>query len=253
MKRIFCILMLLALLLAAMCAPISTASAATTYTVKTTASVNLRTGPGLDYSKITSVSSGKSFSYLGISRFDSRGMGWHKVSYNGSSAWISWAYSNLLKNGSAISEDRAVRATAALNVRSGAGTGYSKITTVSNGTNMVYLGETASVSGTTWYKVSCSAGIGWVSGAYSKLVNTPDVKPVSGSTGSSSSSTVRTTGSVWLRTGPGLGYSKITSVSSGTTLTYQNSSSVDSRGVRWYKVSYNGSSAWVSSRYAKLV
>ena len=149
MKRILCLTLMLALVLSAVLAP-TAALAASSYTVRTTASVNLRKGPGLGYGKITSLKSGKTLSYAGVSQFDSRGMGWHKVYYNGSAAWISWAYSNLLANGSAISEDRAVRASAALNVRSGAGTNYSKITTVSNGANMVYLGETATVGGTVW-------------------------------------------------------------------------------------------------------
>ena len=104
----FCLAVMLALVLTAVLAP-TAALAATTYTVRTTASVNLRKGPGLDYAKITSVSSGRNFTYTGVSRFDSRGQGWHQVSYNGGTAWISWAYSNLQKNGSAISEDRAVQ------------------------------------------------------------------------------------------------------------------------------------------------
>ena len=57
---------------------------------------------------------------------------------------------------------------------------------------------------------------------------------------------------MWLRSGPGLGYSKVTTVKKGTNLTYRGSSSVDNRGVRWYNVTYNGSSAWISSRYSKL-
>ena len=256
MKRILCLTLMLALVLSAVLAP-TAALAASSYTVRTTASVNLRKGPGLGSGKITSLPRGKTLSYAGVSQFDSRGMGWHKVYYNGSAAWISWAYSNLLANGSAISEDRAVRASAALNVRSGAGTNYSKITTVSNGTNMVYLGETATVGGTVWYKVTTSAGIGWVSGAYSRLVATPDVKPVSGASGSSSSGSSYTKvyvsgGSVWLRSGPSLNYSRVAVVYEGTNLNYRGSSSVDNRGVRWYNVTYNGQSVWISSRYAKL-
>ena len=134
-----------------------------------------------------------------------------------------------------------MRATAALNVRSGAGTNYMKITTVSNGTNMVYLGETATVGGTVWYKVTTSAGIGWVSGLYSRLVTTPDVKPVTGASGSSSSGSSYTKvyvsgGSVWLRSGPSLNYSRVAVVYEGTNLNYRGSSSVDGRGVRWYNV-----------------
>ena len=255
MKRILCLTLMLALVLSALLAP-TAAFAASNYSVRTTASVNLRKGPGLGYGKITSLKSGRTLSYAGVSQFDSRGMGWHKVYYNGSTAWISWAYSNLQANGKAISESRAVRATAALNVRTGAGTGNARITTVANGTNMIYLGETATVGGSTWYKVTTSAGIGWVSGAYSRLVSTPDVKPVS-SSGSSSGSTTGTKvyvsgGSVWLRTGPGLGYKSVTTVHEGQNLNYRGSSSVDDRGVRWYNVTYNGQSVWISSRYAQL-
>ncbi|MBR1561383.1 MAG: SH3 domain-containing protein, partial [Clostridia bacterium] len=64
--------------------------------------------------------------------------------------------------------------------------------------------------------------------------------------------TVRTTGNVWLRKGPGLSYSKITSVGSGTKLEYQGKTSTDDRGVKWYYVKYKGKKCWVSSRYSKL-
>jgi uncharacterized protein YgiM (DUF1202 family) len=211
------------------------------YTVKATASVNLRTGPGLGYEKITSVSSGKTFTYTGVSQFDSRGIAWHRVSYNDSTAWISWKYSNLLHNGSAISESKCVMATASLNVRKGAGISYEKLTTVSSGKKLVYLGESAVVGGRTWYKVSCSQGIGWISSAYSKLVSPT----------SSTTQCVTTTGSVYLRKGPGLGYEIITSASEGKTFEYL-SSSTDSRGVKWYKVTYGSGTAWISSKYSKI-
>lgn len=64
---------------------------------------------------------------------------------------------------------------------------------------------------------------------------------------------VKTTGNVWMRKGPGLGYDQITSFSSGKTLTYEGESSVDDRGVTWYKVSSGKHTGWVSSRYSKLV
>lgn len=55
-----------------------------------------------------------------------------------------------------------------------------------------------------------------------------------------------------VRTGPGLGYASIGSVNSGSTLTYMNESSRDSRGVTWYKVSFRSNYGWVSSVYATL-
>ncbi len=63
------------------------------------------------------------------------------------------------------------------------------------------------------------------------------------------SGTVWTTGNVNMRTGPGLGYSSIRSLSAGKQLDFDDTS-VDGRGVKWYHISYKGRSGWVSSRYA---
>lgn len=65
-----------------------------------------------------------------------------------------------------------------LNVRSGAGTGYSKTGTVSYGDSLTILSETADSSGAKWYKISCGNVTGYVSAAYVQLTS-------SGSQGSS--------------------------------------------------------------------
>lgn len=65
-----------------------------------------------------------------------------------------------------------------LNVRSGAGTGYSKTGTVSYGDSLAILSETTDSSGAKWYKISCGNLTGYVSAAYVQLIS-------SGSHGSS--------------------------------------------------------------------
>ena len=65
-----------------------------------------------------------------------------------------------------------------LNVRSGAGTGYSKTGTVSYGDSLAILSETTDSSGAKWYKISCGSVTGYVSAAYVQLTS-------SGSQGSS--------------------------------------------------------------------
>lgn len=65
-----------------------------------------------------------------------------------------------------------------LNVRSGAGTGYSKTGTVSYGDSLTILSETTDSSGAKWYKISCGNLTGYVSVAYVQLTS-------SGSQGSS--------------------------------------------------------------------
>ena len=54
----------------------------------------------------------------------------------------------------------------------------------------------------------------------------------------------------WVRTGPGLGYKIVDKIYVGNTYSC-SSIKVDSRGVAWYKVRYNGKSGWVSSQHAK--
>lgn len=58
-----------------------------------------------------------------------------------------------------------------LNVRSGAGTGYSKTDTVSYGDSLTILSETTDSSGAKWYKISCGNVTGYVSAAYVQLTS----------------------------------------------------------------------------------
>ncbi len=64
---------------------------------------------------------------------------------------------------------------------------------------------------------------------------------------------VRTTGDVWLRTGPGLDYESVAILKTGKSYEYLGESSVDERGVAWYKIAVGDKTGWVSSRYSELV
>lgn len=64
---------------------------------------------------------------------------------------------------------------------------------------------------------------------------------------------VVTTGNVNLRTGPGLAYDVLTSVSEGKSLTYLKQTSIDDRGIAWYLVDHKGTECWISSVYSKVV
>ena len=77
-------------------------------------------------------------------------------------------------------------------------------------------------------------------------LNDEEVEAVAGGT------KVKATGNVNVRKGPSKDYGILGTVQKGETLTYCNDSQRDKRGVRWYKVKYNGSTGWVSSKYSKL-
>ena len=64
---------------------------------------------------------------------------------------------------------------------------------------------------------------------------------------------VRTTANVWMRSEPNLRGEQITSFSENTKLEYLGATSIDERGVAWYKVKKGGNTGWVSSRYSELI
>ena len=70
---------------------------------------------------------------------------------------------------------------------------------------------------------------------------------------SNGSGFVKTTGNVNIRKGPGLDYGTMGTVPEDVYLSYLGSTQKDDRGVKWYKVNYNGKVGWISSRYSKLV
>jgi len=178
MKRIFCLALLAVLATAMFAAP---ALAATGYTVKATASVNLRKGPGLGYDVIASVQKGKTFSGKGSS-VDSRGVRWYKVSYNGGTAWISSKYSKIGTSGGSSggstagpetsdNEGKTVVATASVNLRKGPSLNSEKVSSASKGKTFTCKGTSTDSRGVKWYKVTYGSGTAWISSKYSKITD----------------------------------------------------------------------------------
>ncbi len=208
--------------------------------VTATGNVWVRTGPGLGYEQLGAIDKGDTLEYRNETSVDYRGVAWYKVYYGSNpSAWISSRYSKLTTYGSSTDY---VTATGDVNVRNGAGLGYDILASMKNGATATYLGASMKDSrGVTWYKVNFGGVIGWVSAKYATL----------GGSGSTYG-TLRATGNAWIRSGPGLGYEKVSEIKEGNTATYLGSSSKDERGVTWYKIEYNGKTGWVSSRYSTV-
>ena len=57
------------------------------------------------------------------------------------------------------------------------------------------------------------------------------------------------TGKSHVRKGPGLGYKSIGVLHKGEEARYLGKSARDARGVKWYKIDFYGTNAWVSSVY----
>ena len=123
--------------------------------------LNVRSGPSTSYGITTKLYKGDKVEILETSN------GWHKIkASNGKIGWVSGDYIKVSSGSTSQPSTSTTKATVtatSLNVRSGAGTSYSVITKLSNGTVVDVL-ESASNG---WKKIKTSNGtIGWVSGSY---------------------------------------------------------------------------------------
>ena len=111
--------------------------------------LNVRSGPGTEYSKLGTLSRGTLLDGELLSN------GWVKFSYNGQTAYVSGMYVQSVDNGQLSVQ------CGTLNVRSGAGTSYSKIGKLYRGTYVKPL-ETQG----NWYKIGYDGGYGWICADY---------------------------------------------------------------------------------------
>ena len=127
----------------------TTAFAATEYKVITADAVNFRSGPSTSYLSLGSFNKGDKVEYLGTSG------SWVKVKYNNKTGYV---YGSYVGNYETITQY--VTATT-LNVRSGAGTSYSVLGSLSKGTKVEVISTTNG-----WSKINYNGSIGYVSSQY---------------------------------------------------------------------------------------
>ena len=213
----------LAVLLLLPCLPIS-AHAASTGT--TTAYVNLRTGPGTDYTILETVPLGAQISIL-----DTGNPGWYRVTApSGNSGYMCSDY--ILASGGDAGASTVLftaRTTAFVNLRAGPGTGYGIYLTVP-------LGDTVSVLDTAnagWYRVQYGSYTGYMSADYlqTQSAATPTPAPPDTSASADPIGTARTTAVLNIRTGPSTEYRSLGLLDNGETVTV-----LENCGNGWYAV-----------------
>ena len=213
--------------------------------VVTADALNVRSGAGTVYSRLGLLYKGATVTIV-----DSSVAGWYKITGGGYSGYVSAEWIQVTETGdSSNSNAGSGQATAvaagtvnadALNVRSGAGTGYSKLGLLYKGASVSILDT--SVSG--WYQISFQGQTGYVSAQYITLSGSSSQEDANQS---GSQQQGRVTASVLnVRSGPSTGYSKVGSLSSGTLVTIVGTES------GWYKISYQGGTAYVCGDYVML-
>lgn len=168
---------------------IKTSSGATEETENAIGTVNtksdpllVRSGPGTNYGTIGSMAKGKTFTIIGNAK-DSSGNTWYKLTYNGRLGYVSGSYVKVTQNSDPGSSDEdtdqgsssspvtfqmgTVTANDGLNVRTGAGTSYTRLTTLPKGTTVTVTGSKKASDGKVWYTYQYSASqVGYLCSDY---------------------------------------------------------------------------------------
>ncbi len=202
------------------------------------ANVNVRSGPGTQYTVVGSLSSGQAVTVTGSSGT------WYRINWNRSTAYVSASYLN--PAGTYVpaptppqaSTDGNYYATAQVNVRSGPSTGYSIVGTLDSGDRVTVTGSSGN-----WYRVNWNTGYAYVSASYLLPVGTsaPTQPPAT------SGSSYYATANVNVRSGPSTRYSVVGGLSANQRVTVTGSSG------NWYRISWSSGSAYVSASYLRPV
>ncbi|WYU54036.1 SH3 domain-containing protein [Bacillus sp. FSL K6-0047] len=197
----------------------------------TTARLNLRSGAGTNHSIITTLTKGQKVELL------KKQGGWYQVKAGNRTGWVSADYLNVNGSGNVDNAPSSGSATttARLNLRSGAGTNHSIITTLTKGQKVELLKKQGG-----WYQVKAGNRTGWVSADYLNVNGSGNVD------NAPSSGSATTTARLNLRSGAGTNHSIITTLAKG-----QKVELLKKQG-GWYQVKAGNRTGWVSVDYLNV-
>lgn len=209
--------------------------------VKTSGNVNVRTGAGLNFDSLGTAEKDSHLTYLEENALDERGVVWYKVRYNSSTnGWVSSKYATLHNY-----ELKVTATKGQTYVRDAANLDSRELTVLHKGESGLFLDQTSvDGRGVAWYRISFDGKKGWVSSKYTTLGNAATSEPVRYIVASKGQTNIRTSGN--------LDAEAIGVLPQDASAAYMGSSSTDERGVKWYRINYDGVKGWVSSKYTKL-
>ena len=229
----------------------NTGSSEKTSGTVTGSNVNVRSGAGTGYSIVGRKNSGETVTVY--ERKTSGGLNWGRI---GDGQWICLAYVRLESSGTetpqpgsesnssvsgdgttAVQNTGTVNTTTGLNVRSGPGTGYARIKTLSPGT-AVSIYEYRTVDGVKWGRIQTSQ---WVCMTYVSLS-----AQASGEENWTGTGTVTSSTNLNVRSGPGTNYARVGQLTPGTKIEITEQTKVS--GISWGKTAQG----WVCMSYVKM-
>lgn len=205
--------------------------------------VNIRSGAGTEFNKISQFSAGQSVSVLANEK-NSKGEIWYKVSFNSTEGWIISDYlkatTTAVKASATKSGDSYVGTTQkigknATNMRSGATTSYKVVKTIPAGTSLNIIGAFTNAQNEIWFNVEYSGKKGWVSS---------DLFVLNGTAGETA--TVMTViNSSTVHKGATKNYATVFTAKAGSTLTVHQEFT-NAYNEKWVQVTYaTGKKGWI--------
>ena len=233
--------------------PDTSASADPIGTARTTAVLNIRTGPSTGYRSLGLLDNGETVTVL-----ENCGNGWYAVRTSSNTfGYCSGDYLRVTLGTSPAPQpeptpqpsepDTATRwngrTTAFVNLRSGPSTGYRIYLTVPLGDAITILDR----SNSGWYRVQYGSYTGYMSSDYIDVLGAvQDTPPSEEDTATRWNG--RTTAFVNLRSGPSTGYRIYLTVPLGDAITI-----LDRSNAGWYRVQYGSSTGYMSSDYIQVL
>nr|WP_288634841.1 C40 family peptidase [uncultured Intestinibacter sp.] len=223
-------------MMASVALPLMNAShvdAATDMRTVTASSLNFRTGPSTSYSIINVLMNGQKVEYISTSG------SWLKVKYNGVTGYVHGDYvTKGTTDNSTTGTTKYVSASVGLNVRSGAGTSYSKLGKLEYKEKVTVLSTSNG-----WSKINYNGKTGYVDSSYLKSTVPGSTDDNTNNETTGTTKYVNTTSGLNVRSGAGTSYSKLGK------LEYKEKVTVLSTSNGWSKINYNGKTGYVDSSY----
>ena len=207
--------------------------------------VNARSGPGTEYSRVELLAKGKQVTIVGEEN------GWYKITWNHTTGYVSKNYVSASNSGS-VAAVAAVTPNATItggniNVRSGPGTGYSRVTILGTGKRVAVV-ETSG----NWYKISFDGKAGYIMSSYvirdGEASSAAPAAPAAPAPAPATAVTVEGNatvkgGNINVRSGPGTGYNRVAVVGTGKRVTLETEEG------GWCRISFDGKTGYILGTY----
>ncbi len=211
---------------------------------KTTSAVNYRTGAGTSYDKVGTLAKGTKIQVENGYSKKVNGHTWYRFKKDSKTYYVSSSYLQKVTATEAVKTYTTYKTTKAVNYRTGAGTSFDKVGTLTSGTKIqVEDGYSKKADGYTWYRFKKDSKTYYISSTYLQKVTTA----------TKTYTTYKVTAAVNYRTGAGTSYNKAGTLSEGTKIQVEDGYSKSAGGYIWYRFKKDSKTYYVVSKYLKKV